>query len=254
MAEKKNEPAKDRDSVVWGLHEVAGALEAGHPVSRVYLAREASGKPVDRVKELARRRKIPFQFVDVGKLGRLTGTRDHQDVAALISPVDFVPFEYLLEGDPKQPRTVIVPEQVQFARNLGMIARTAVGAGAHAMLLPLRGGRLVNDEVVRASSGALFRLPLVASANLGADLKRLKDAGYWVYGLDAGGRQGVFDVDWPPRRALVVGNESRGLRPSTRKHLDEILHIPLAGELESLNVAVALGVALFDIVRRDGGK
>lgn len=242
-----------KNTTVWGLHEVAGALEAGHPVSRVYLAREASGTSVDRIKELARRRKIPFQFVDVGKLGRLAGTRDHQDVAALVSPVEFTPFEYLLDGDPQQPRTVIVPEKVQFARNLGMIARTAVGAGTHAMLLPSRGGRLVNDEVVRASSGALFRLPLVASANLVADLSRLKEAGYWVYGLDAGGSQSVFDIDWPPRRVLVVGNESRGLRPSTRKHLDDILHIPLAGELESLNVAVALGVALFDIVRRGGG-
>jgi 23S rRNA (guanosine2251-2'-O)-methyltransferase len=246
--------AETAETVVWGVHEVIGALEAGHAVSRIYLAREVSGGHIERIKALARQRKIPFQFIDVGKLGRLAGTRDHQDVVARISPVAYTPFASLLENAEGQKRTVVVPEQIQFARNLGMIARTAVGAGVDAMLLPTRGGRLVNDEVVQASSGALFKLPLVASANLSADLRRLKDAGYWVYGLDAGAPQTIFEVDWPLRRVLVVGNESRGLRPSTRKQVDALVRIPLAGELESLNVAVALGVALFDIVRSDSGS
>jgi 23S rRNA (guanosine2251-2'-O)-methyltransferase len=112
---------------------------------------------------------------------------------------------------------------------------------------------LVSGEVVRGSAGAVFRLPIVASGNLGRDLERLKEEGFWVYGLEAAGETELFDVKWPARRVLVVGNETRGVRPSIRKCADALVRIPLAGELDSLNVAVAVGVALFEIVRQERG-
>ena len=104
---------------------------------------------------------------------------------------------------------------------------------------------------MRASSGAVFRLPLVSSSNLVRDLERLKEAGFWIFGLEAGGDSEFFAVDWPPRRVLVAGNETRGLRPLVRRTCDALVRIPLAGGMDSLNVAVALGVALFDIVRKE---
>jgi 23S rRNA (guanosine2251-2'-O)-methyltransferase len=238
--------------LIWGLHEVVEALETGHPVARIYFALEAGGALVERIKELARRHRVRFDFVDVGKLGHLAGTREHQDVVARISPVQYRDLDELLQRATLEQRlTVVALDQVQNSRNVGLIVRTAAGAGAAAILLPTRGGKLVDEEVARASAGAVFRVWIVPSPNVAKDLARLKGHGFWIYGLEAGAEQEVFAVEWPARRVLVVGNETKGLRPLVRKTADAVVSIPLAGGMDSLNVAVALGVALFDIVRQE---
>jgi 23S rRNA (guanosine2251-2'-O)-methyltransferase len=242
--------SESQSAVLWGLHEVAEALEAGHPVDRIYFSLQAKGPLVDRIKDLARQRRVRFDFVEVGKLGQLAGTRQHQEVVARTSPVHYHTLVEVLAAAPPTC-TLLALDQVHFAGNLGLAIRTAAGAGATALLLPARGGTLVNGEVVKAASGAVFRLPLVSSANLAKDLLVLKEQGFWVYGLEAGSSSDFFSVDWPPRRVLVAGNETRGLRPLIRKTCDALVQIPLAGSMDSLNVAVALGVVLFDIVRKE---
>lgn len=241
------------ESVIWGKRAVAEALAAGRPVNRVYFARQARGAEIEKIKGLARQRQVRFDFVEVGKLGGLAGTREHQDVVACMSPVEYAGLEDLLRrAEEGKTSTVVALDQVQHPGNLGMVIRTAAGAGAGGVLLPTRGGRMISGEVVRASAGAVFRVPIVASGNLGQDLERLKEHGFWVYGLEAAGETDLFDVEWPARRVLVAGNESKGLRPSIRKLADALVRIPLAGNLDSLNVAVATGVALFDIARQEG--
>ena len=251
---KRDDSTKDaRQAVIWGRHGVAEALRAGHPVNRIYFSAAAGGPQVDEIKNLARERKVRFDFVDAGKLGKLTDGGDHQDVVARISPVAYADLDEVLQRVAALERaTVVVLDQVKYARNIGMALRTAVGAGAVAVLLPTRGSMLANDEIVRASAGAIFRLPVVPSANLRDDLEKLKACGFWTYGLDAERGENLYGMRWPGRRVLVVGNESKGLRPSIRKAVDACVRIPLAAELDSLNVAVALGVALFEGVRQDG--
>jgi 23S rRNA (guanosine2251-2'-O)-methyltransferase len=130
-----------------------------------------------------------------------------------------------------------------------MAVRAAAAAGAAGVLLPTRGGRLVNAEVIQASAGTVFRIPLVATAHLVRDLGDLKERGFWIYALEAGAEESLYEIDWPARCVLVVGNETRGLRPSIRQAADAVVRIPLAAGVESLNVAVAAGVALFEIRR-----
>jgi 23S rRNA (guanosine2251-2'-O)-methyltransferase len=243
------EPAP-QSGALWGLHEVAEALEAGHPIDRIYFSLQAKGPLVERIKDLARQRRVRFDFVEVGKLGQLAGTRQHQEVVARTSPVRYRALEEVLAQAPPSC-TLLALDQVHYEGNLGLAIRTGAGAGAAGLLLPARGGALVNDEVVRASSGALFRLPLVSSANLARDLKVLKEAGFWIYGLEAGSGSEFFSVDWPARRVLVAGNETKGLRPLIRKTCDALVQIPLSGGMDSLNVAVALGIVLFDIARKE---
>ncbi len=243
----KNEAQSE---VLWGLHEVAEALAAGHPVERIYFSLQAKGPLVDHIKDLAHQRQVRFDFVEVGKLGQMSGTRHHQEVVARTSPVQYRSLAEVLAGAPPSC-TLLALDQVHYAGTLGLAIRTAAGAGAAGLLLPARGGALVNAEVVRAASGAVFRLPLVSSGNLAKDLLLLKEEGFWVYGLEAGSGGDFFSVDWPPRRVLVAGNEARGLRPLIRKTCDALVQIPLAGGMDSLNVAVALGVVLFDIVRKE---
>ena len=115
------------------------------------------------------------------------------------------------------------------------------------MALSARGGALLDESVLRASAGALFHIPIMNCLNLADALRKLKQADFWVYGLEAGGGECVFDMRWPNRCALVVGNEAEGLRPGIRKVCDAFVHIPLANGLDSLNAAVAAGVVLFQV-------
>lgn len=244
LSEGQEEIDEKCDEHIWGRHEVVEALESGQAVRRIYFSRQARGEEIERIKELARARKVRFDFFEVAKLSKVAGTRAHQDVVARLSPVRMASLDEILEQLPARA-TLVALDQVQNARNIGMCARTAAAAGAAALLLPARGGHPLNDEVVRASSGAAFRLPIVQSANLVRDLQLLKERGFWIYGLDAGGSEDALRVQWPERRVLVAGNESKGLRPGVRKKVDALIKIPLYGGVESLNVAVALGIALY---------
>jgi 23S rRNA (guanosine2251-2'-O)-methyltransferase len=243
LSEGQEEIDEKGDEHIWGRHEVVEALESGQAVRRIYFSRQARGEEIERIKELARARKVRFDFFEVAKLSKVAGTRAHQDVVARLSPVRMASLDEILESLPARA-TLVALDQVQNARNIGMCARTAA-AGAAALLLPARGGHPLNDEVVRASSGAAFRLPIVQSANLVRDLQLLKERGFWIYGLDAGGSEDALRMQWPERRVLVAGNESKGLRPGVRKKVDALIKIPLYGGVESLNVAVALGVVLY---------
>ena len=240
------------EGIACGRRAVIEALAAGHPVNRIYFARQAGGPDIERIKKLARQRQVRFDFVDVGKLGSLAGTREHQDVVARLSPVRYARFEELLERAEKvELMAVVALDQIQFPRNVGMILRTAAGAGVGGVLLTARSGRLISNEVVRASSGAVFRLPIVASSHFQRDLETLKEHGFWVYGLDSGGEDELFAVEWAAKRVLVAGNETKGLSRLVRKRVDARVRIPLAGEMDSLNVAVATGIALFDGICQD---
>src|SRR3954454_19118283 len=127
-------------------------------------------------------------------------TGEHQDVVAVISPVEYTELSDFLEANAQvNPLTVVVLDQLQHAGNVGMIVRTAVGAGASAIILTGRGGSLVNDQVFRASAGAVFHIPMIKSSSLTQDLQRLKKHDFWIYGLDAQGEGNVFTERWARR-------------------------------------------------------
>src|SRR5258708_40240617 len=122
------------------------------------------------------------------RLNVLAHTGEHQDVVAGASPVEYAELDTFLEANAKvNPLTVVVLDQLQHAGNVGIIIRTAVGAGASAVMLNARGGSLINDQVFRASAGAIFHIPMIKSSSLTQDLKRLKDHDFWIYGLEADG-------------------------------------------------------------------
>ena len=120
-----------------------------------------------------------------------------------------------------------------------------MGAGVTAILLCGRGGTLVDSDVLRASAGTALRMPLVNAKNLAQSLRTLRDAGFWIYGLDGTAELALENVSWPQRCVLVVGNETKGLRPGVLKVCDETVSIPLENNVESLNAAVATGIELF---------
>src|SRR5690606_40896 len=145
-----NQPTRFRmaGDVVYGVHAVREALQSGRRVNRVYFARESRARSAAALVDEARERRVPSDFVPQAKLNELPGTRDHQGVAATVSPLEYAALEEVLAEAPPQCQ-ILVLDQIQHPRNLGMMIRSAAGAGARAVLAPARGGALVNDTVVR---------------------------------------------------------------------------------------------------------
>jgi len=229
--------------IISGRHAVEEALKHPLRVNRLYVAQDGKVRDRDALLDAARAGGVVFDFIPLAKLNVLARGEEHQGVAVEMSPMDYAPFESLLEAP--APAMVLALDQVQHPRNLGMILRSAAGAGCAGVLLPVRGGALLDDTLIRSSAGALFHVPVASCSNLAQALREMKDAGYWVFGLDAGGKTSLFQQRWPDKCVLVMGGESKGLRPGVAKLCDELLSIPLAGGFDSLNVAVAAGIALF---------
>ena len=232
--------------VVYGNNAVGEALRAQGRVNRLFLAKDAKVRDKQALVDMARAQGIPYDFVPLAKLNELTDSREHQGVAASVSPVAYADLESFL-GECPPEATILALDGVQHPRNLGMLIRTAAGAGAAAVVLSARGGALLDESVVRASAGTVFHVPVVAVSKLADALRHLKEAGFWIYGMDAAGRESVFDVSWADRSVLVMGNETKGMRGPARNACDALVRIPLERGIDSLNVAVAAGIALFQV-------
>jgi len=236
------------ESMIHGVRAVTEALASGRAISRVFLASDAKVPDVRGILDAAKALHVAVERVPLAKLNVLCDTAEHQGVAARISPVEYIQLSELIRqcGD---TAIVVVLDQVQHPRNVGLIARSALGAGAAGVVVPAKGGALVDDSVLHASAGAALRLPIAMVSNVAQALRTLKDAGFWIFGLDADGTDSVFAAKWAKRTVLVVGNETKGMRGPTRKECDVLAKIPLAGGLESLNAAVATGIALFEAAK-----
>jgi 23S rRNA (guanosine2251-2'-O)-methyltransferase len=243
--QEKETQGKD---IIFGYNAVSEALHSGHHVNRIYFSVTSKRPYIAELKALAQENKVRFDFVDVAKLNVLANTGEHQDVVAITSPVEYTDLDDFLEKNRDvNPLTIAVLDQIQHAGNVGIIIRTAVGAGISAVMLTARGGSLINDQVFRASAGAIFHIPIIKSSSLQHDLQRLKQHDFWIYGLDATGANDVFTEKWARRSAIVIGNEHEGSRPVMKKLFDLTVKIPMATSFDSLNAAAAAAVVMFQI-------
>lgn len=233
-------------TIVHGFNAVSEALQSPHSINRIYIANESRERNVRPLLDKAKAARVRFDFVPQAKLNELTGTLDHQGIAAAISPVDYTPLKDLLDTC-GGTATLLATDRIQHERNLGMMIRSALGAGANGVILSGRSSALLDESVLRTSAGTALRLPVCKEPNLPTVLRALKESGFWIYGLSADADQSVFTMDWPQRVVLVVGNETEGLRPGVQKVCDAFVGIPLQNGLDSLNAAVSASVALFQV-------
>ena len=184
------------------------------------------------------------------ELERLAGSPDHQGVVAEVDPYPYADPSRLLEDD---DALVVVLDQVQDPHNLGAVCRAAEVAGAAAVVIPERRAASVTPAASKASAGAVEHLPVARVRNVADWLGEAKQAGAWVYGAAAEADRRYTDVDWTGRAVLVLGSEGSGLRPRVADACDELISIPVAGRVESLNASVAAAVILFEARRQRAG-
>ena len=232
--------------VISGIHAVKEALVSGRPLDRVMVARGAGGARLQEIIDLARERGVPVRFEDRKALDRAAGKANHQGVVAVGTAHRYVELDEIAPA----AELIVALDGVEDPQNLGAIIRTAEAAGAGAVLIPERRSAGLTETVARASAGAVAHLPVARTVNLARALDRLKEMGYWVYGLEAQGAEDYDRIEYLSPAVLVLGGEGRGLRPNVKKRCDHLVRIPLHGKVSSLNVSVAAGVALFEWRRR----
>jgi 23S rRNA (guanosine2251-2'-O)-methyltransferase len=243
---------KDTYVTVYGRKPVQEALEDPDlRVDKVVLAEGTAGGPVRAILDAARRRGVPVQRASAHRVKVLAGNGRHDQgvladvVAPRMAPVD----EWLAGLDAAAPAAVLVLDRLTNPANVGMLLRTATAAGVDGVLLARRGLPSIDPLVVKASAGVAFRAPVLRSGTVEEGCAALREAGFALHGLDAGGAS-LLDADLPARVALVLGNETDGLSASVRDLLDGTLAIPMHAGVESLGVASAGAVAAYELARR----
>lgn len=212
-----------------------------------------------RVKALVGRAKaagIPIQNAKSGTLDKQTGGESHQGVVAEFRPVEPMSEAELdaLVETRGADLLLLALDQVQDPHNLGACLRSAAAAGVDAVLVPRDRSAPLSPAARRAAAGAAEVVPLVEVANLARALEHLKQAGVWAVGLAGEAGTSIHDIDLRGPRIVVMGSEEKGLRRLTAERCDELAKIPMRGTMESLNVSVATGIALFEAVRQRGAK
>ena len=240
-----------------GIHAVREALEAGSAFDRIVIAKGRQDSRVEDIVRLARERGIAVRFEDRAQLDRLANSRDHQGVVAIAAARAASTLQDILDHANRskgQQGLVVLLDGVEDPHNLGAIIRTALAAGAHGVVIPERRAAGLTDTVARASAGALAHLPIAKVTNLARSMEELKEAGYWLVGLDEGGEKTYTEVDYTTPTGIVMGGEGQGLHDLTRKRCDFVVSLPTTGPVKSLNVSVATGVVLFEALRQRRGK
>jgi len=234
-----------------GIHAVKEALEAGRALERVVIARGKGGDRVQEIVDLARSRKVAVRFEERAQLDRLAGNDRHQGVIALAGVKRLETLEELIEATAGQEsRLVVLLDGVEDPHNLGAVIRSSLAAGADGVVIPERRAAGLTEVVSRASAGALEHLSVARVGNLVRAMEELKEAGYWLVGLDERAEKSYTDVDFTGAVGIVMGGEGKGLHELTRKRCDFLVSIPTTGPVRSLNVSVAAGVVLFEAVRQ----
>ncbi|MFQ5903125.1 MAG: 23S rRNA (guanosine(2251)-2'-O)-methyltransferase RlmB [Candidatus Binatia bacterium] len=202
----------------------------------------------------ARRRGLPVRYLESEALGRLTDGRKHQGVVAKVGLYSYGLFAELLQNPSSSPGHdwILLLDRLTDPRNFGALLRTAEGAGIRHVVISKDRSVGVTPTVVKTSAGAVHYLKIYRVSNLRSAILALKEKGYWVVGLDAGAKEGLYGRVYPEKLVVVLGAEGTGIRPLIRQECDFLVSIPMRGRVTSLNVAVAGAIFLYELLRQRG--
>ncbi len=239
-------------NLICGINPVLEALSAGtRHFDRLLVVKGLRNRRVSEAISRATRMAIPLRFEPRETLDRLAGGVPHQGLIAVVSAKPLVSLEDLLSAA-RDPALLVLLDGVEDPRNVGAVLRTVEAAGADGVILPDRHSAGLSETVARASAGALEHVRVARVGNVVQALEALKARGIWVVGLDAAGTERWDAVNYCRPLGLVLGGEDRGIRRLVREHCDHLVSLPLFGHVSSLNVSVAAGIALYEVIRQRG--
>ena len=237
--------------VIYGIHSVSEALKSRERrFDYLAVSKDRDDPRIQRIIDEARGQGISVRFVPRVEIDRATNTSTHQGVMAFTSRKKFSELDDIIENKAGQHTFLLVLDGVEDPHNLGALLRSADGAGVDGVVIPERRAAGISGTVVKAFAGASEHLSVARVVNIARTLEDLKARNIWVVGLDERGSQSYDELDYNMDCAIVLGAEGKGLHELVRKKCDLLVSIPMAGELASLNVSVAGGIVMYEVVRQ----
>lgn len=240
-----------KSSLVTGRSAVAEAMRNGKALDRIYLQNNANGSDIDELKRLASQNNIPVNYVPAAKLDGFNVT-NHEGVVALIAKVQYYDLQQIISFvvEKGEAPLFLILDGITDIRNIGGIARTAFCCGVHAIIIPDKGVGALNEDAILTSAGALEKIPVCRVNSLMKTVDDLHLNGIKVFASEMSAEKNVFDCNFNEPCAIVMGSEEKGIYPALLKICDEKFKIPMKGEFESLNVSVATGMILYEVMKQ----
>lgn len=241
-----------RSEILYGIHPVHETLRAARRrIDRIYVGTDNPSERIRSVLRMAEERGVPISEVKPGFLRELCSTGVHQGLAAAVGVYPVIDIEDALADIPSRmpPAFLLVLDGMTDPQNLGALLRTALCAGVHAVILPKDRCVQPNPTVCKASAGAMEHLRIARVTNVASFLRMLKKRQIWIVGLDPGGGTWMYDIDWSLPVAVVIGAESKGIRPLVKAQCDWLAAIPQASGFNSLNASVAGALVMYEVLR-----
>lgn len=239
-------------NIIAGRKPVIEALKARTGIEKIVLLGGVHGSIIEEIRTLAEKNSVEVNEVDRLEFRELASHATTQGVIAVVASKKYTDIEELLEipADRNEKGFVLLLDEIEDPQNLGALIRTAECAGVHGVIIPKHNAAPVTSTVVKTSAGATEHMAVAEVTNMVNLMKRLKEEGYWIVGLDAEGGKPFSGVDYSPPVAIVVGSEGRGLRRLVKESCDHLVRIPLRGKIGSLNASVAGALVMYEVVRQ----
>lgn len=241
----------EKENQIFGIRAIIEAIQAGKELDKVFLHKDAQGDLMRDLLKVLKSNKVNFTYVPIEKLNRLTD-KNHQGAVASIAPVSFYDLDNLISTVLESGKTplFLILDQLSDARNFGAIIRTAECTGVDGIIIGKQGAAPVNGDTVKTSAGAVFNVPICKVEHIKDAIFYLQGSGIKTIAATEKTEDSIYDLNLTEPLAIIMGSEDRGVNPSVLKIVDEKAKLPMFGTIASLNVSVACGAFLYEVVRQ----
>ena len=240
----------EKNTEIYGIRAVIEAINSSKDIDKVFIQTGLKGKLIGQLESLIRKNKINFSYVPTQKLDRLS-KKNHQGVIARIAPIKFYTIDSFSEVLEKSNNPfVLILDQINDVRNFGAIIRTAEISGVDGIIIQNSSSAPVNSDTIKTSAGAIFNIPICKVNHIKDAIYHLKSMNISIISASEKSEKNIYDVDLKVPLAIIMGSEQKGINKSVINLSNESVKLPMYGKIESLNVSVACGIFLYEVVRQ----
>ena len=236
---------------IYGIRAVIEAIKSGDKtIDKIFIQIGLTGRLINELEALIRKNKLKSSYVPTQKLDKLS-KKNHQGVIARISPIEFYELQEIMEKiEDKKDALILILDQINDVRNFGAIIRTAEVSGVDAIIIQNQSSAPINADTVKTSAGGVFNVPICKVSHIKDAIYHLKSSNIIVIATNEKAEKNIYDLSLKKSVAIIMGSEERGISSSVLKLSDEMVKLPIFGKIESLNVSVATGIFLYEVIRQ----
>ncbi len=237
-------------ALIYGRNPVIEAINSGTTINKIYI--QKSSKEFSDIYRLVKEKKIVIVETEKSKLDKMCNNRNSQGIVASITDFKYCDIEDIIElaKSRNEAPFILILDKIEDPHNLGAIIRTAECLGVHGVIIQKRNACQITDTVEKVAAGACSYMKVARVANITESIKKLKDYGLWIYGLDMQGSSKIYETKLEGAIGIVVGNEGTGISRLVKENCDFMINIPMTGKINSLNASVSAAISIYEIVRQ----